>query len=234
MRSRRSRWISSRCRLSLDPLDSLRPGGSNARLEGNSMDGRDLVDIKWDNVEWSEVDRGQLPLGGQITEEWEIGDVEAGLAGADLVLDETMFVQATSHQPLETRTAMAYWQNGKCYIHLSTQSLARTHAPAARWLNVAPEDVVVIGEYCGGGFGSKALGSLISAIPGLALQEGRQAGHDADQPAGRELRWSGRARANKCASRMGFRQRRPRDGARHLRRAGRRTVRAIRRLHGDG
>ena len=151
---------------SLDPLDSLRPGGSNARLEGNSMDGRDLVDIKWDNVDWSEVDRGQLPLGGQITEEWEVGDVEAGLAGADLVLDETMFVQATSHQPLETRTAMAYWQNGKCYIYLSTQSLARTHAPAARWLNVAPEDVVVIGEYCGGGFGSKALGSLISAIPG--------------------------------------------------------------------
>ncbi len=151
----------------LDPLDSLRPGGANARLEGNSMDGRELVDIKWDNIDWSEVDEGQLPLGGQITEEWEVGDVEAGLAGADLVLDETMFVQATSHQPLETRTAMAYWQNGKCYIHVSTQSLARTHAPAARWLNVAPEDVVVIGEYCGGGFGSKVFGSLISGIPGL-------------------------------------------------------------------
>ena len=31
---------SSRCRLRVDPLDSLRPGGPNARLEGNSMSGR--------------------------------------------------------------------------------------------------------------------------------------------------------------------------------------------------
>ena len=32
----------------------------------------------------------------------------------------------TSHQPLETRTAMAYWQNGKLYMHCSTQSTVQT------------------------------------------------------------------------------------------------------------
>ncbi len=151
----------------LDPLDSLRPGGSNARLEGNSMDGRDLVDIKWDNVDWTQVDNGTLPTDGEITDEWEVGDVEAGLADADLVLDETVFHQSASHQPLETRTAMAYWQNGKCYLHVSTQSTARTHAPAARWLGVEPDDVVLIAEYCGGGFGSKISGAISSGIPGL-------------------------------------------------------------------
>ena len=155
----------------LDPLESLRPGGSNARLEGNSMSGRDLIDITWSNVDWTEVDRGQLPLGGETTDEWEVGDVEAGFVEADLILDESTFIQSLSHQPLETRTAMAYWQNGKCYMHVSTQSTARTHGPAARWVNVAPEDVVLIAEYCGGGFGSKGTGSIQSGIPGLLSQK---------------------------------------------------------------
>ncbi|MDA1097279.1 MAG: xanthine dehydrogenase family protein molybdopterin-binding subunit, partial [Chloroflexi bacterium] len=155
----------------LDPLESLRPGGSNARVDGNTMSGRDMLDIKWANVDWAEVDRGTLPMDGEVTDEWEIGDLEAGFAEADLILDETVFMQSLSHQPLETRTAMAYWQNGKCYMHVSTQSTARTHGPAARWINVSPDDVVLIAEYCGGGFGGKASGSIQSGIPALLSQK---------------------------------------------------------------
>ena len=108
----------------VDPLESLRPGGSNARLEGNTMSGRDLLDITWNDVDWAQIDNGVMPTDGEITDEWEVGDVEASLAEADLVVDETIFHQSTGHQPLETRTAMAYWQNGKCYMHCSTQSTA--------------------------------------------------------------------------------------------------------------
>ena len=156
---------------SLDPLDSLRPGGPNARLEGNTMAGRELMDIKWDNVNWAQIDSGTLSMDGEITDEWEVGDVEAGLAAADLMTDETVFVQSLSHQPLESRSAMAYWQNGKCYMHCSTQSTARTHGAAARWVGVEPENVVVIAEYCGGGFGGKIAGSIQSGIPGLLSQK---------------------------------------------------------------
>ena len=152
---------------SLDPLDSLRPGGSNARLEGNTMSGRDLLNVTWDNVDWSEVDNGNLPTNGEVTDEWEVGDVEAGFAESELVLNETVFMQSLSHQPLETRTAMAYWQNGKCYLHVSTQSTARTHGPAASMLGIEPDDLVLIGEYCGGGFGSKVAGSIQMVIPAL-------------------------------------------------------------------
>ena len=155
----------------VDPLESLRPGGSNARLEGNAMSGRDLVDITWNNVDWDQVDNGTLPTDGEVTDEWEIGDVESALGEADLVLDETTFHQSSSHQPLESRTAMAYWQNGKCYMHVSTQSLARTHPAVARMVNVEPENAVVIGEYCGGGFGSKIFGSIQAGIPGLLSQK---------------------------------------------------------------
>ena len=55
--------------------------------------------------------------------------------------------QTTVHQPLETRTAMAYWQNGKLYLHGSTQSVARTVASVAGWVGIKPEDVVLISEY---------------------------------------------------------------------------------------
>ena len=151
----------------LDPLDSLRPGGPNARLDGNTMIGTTQATIKWDGADWAAIDRGELPPNGPATGEWEVGDVEAGFAEAELILDETVFHQSMSHQPLETRSAMAYWQNGKCYLHASTQSTARTLGPAARLIGVEPEDVVLIAEYCGGGFGSKALGSIQMAIPAL-------------------------------------------------------------------
>jgi xanthine dehydrogenase molybdenum-binding subunit len=71
----------------VDPLDSLRPGGPNARLDGNSIAGRELTTVKWDNVDWTAVARGELPTDGHVTDEWEVGDVDAGLAEADLVLD---------------------------------------------------------------------------------------------------------------------------------------------------
>ena len=158
----------------LDPLESLRPGGANARLGGNTMDGRDLVDITWANVDWAAVDGGTLPTEGmedQAIDAWEVGDVEAGLAEADHIIDETLFVQSMSHQPLESRSAMAYWQNGKCYLHCSTQSTARTQPAAARLVGVEPEDMVLISEYCGGGFGSKIAGCIQNGIPALLSQK---------------------------------------------------------------
>ena len=151
----------------IDPLDSLRPGGPNARLEGNTIADGELTTIKWDNVDWAAIGRGKLPMDAPTTDGWQVGDVEAAFAEADLVLDETVFHQSMSHQPLETRSAMAYWQNGKCFLHCSTQSTARTHGPAARLIGVPPEDLVLVAEYCGGGFGSKALGSIQMAIPAL-------------------------------------------------------------------
>ena len=155
----------------VDPLDSLRPGGPDARLDGNVLANRELRTVKWDNVDWAAIDRGEMPTDGEATLEWEVGDVDAGLAEADLVLDETVFHQSMGHQPLETRTAMAYWQNGKCYLHVSTQSTQRTHGAAARGVGVAPEDMVLVAEYCGGGFGSKIFGFVQMNIPALLSQK---------------------------------------------------------------
>ena len=62
---------------------------------------------------------------------------------------------------------MAYWQNGKLYLHGSTQSVARTVASVAGWVGIKPEELVLISEYTGGGFGSKIPGAHSMAIPAL-------------------------------------------------------------------
>ena len=189
----------------LDPLDSLRPGGPNARLDGNTTAGREVTTVKWDDADWAAAARGEFPAGGTATDEWQVGDVEAGLAEADLVLDETVFHQSMSHQPLEPRSAMAYWQHGKCYLHASTQSTARTHGPAARLIGIAPEDLVLVAEYCGGGFGSKAFGSIQMAIPALLS---RKAGRPVMMRISREEEhFIGRARPGlQGRIRVGFRR----------------------------
>ena len=69
---------------------------------------------------------------------------------------------------------MAYWQNGKCYMHTSTQSTLRTLPGVADWVGVDPDDVVLIAEYCGGGFGSKGRGAIFCRIPAyLAKKTGK-------------------------------------------------------------
>jgi len=111
---------------------------------------------------------------GKATDEWTWGNIEEGFKKADLVLDETFVTQSTGHQPLETRTAMAYWQNGKLYLHGSTQSTMQTVASVGRWVfgpsvpaAEAAAKTVIISEYTGGGFGSKIPGSIFMCIPAL-------------------------------------------------------------------
>jgi CO/xanthine dehydrogenase Mo-binding subunit len=151
----------------IDPLESLRPGGANGRTEGNVFVGPSMRTLKWTPEQMAMVDAGKFPHDAEATETAVFGDVEKGFKEADLIVERDMYQQTTSHQPMESRSAMAYWQNGKCYMHVSTQSLARTVAAVAGWVGVKPDELVLISEYTGGGFGSKIPGAQSMAIPAL-------------------------------------------------------------------
>jgi len=127
----------------------------------------EVQDIKWTEAEAEEYRAGRLPMGKETDPSWTYGDVEAGFKKAALVLDETFVTPNTSHQCLEARTSMAYWQNGKLHIHLSTQSTVQTVMSVSRWLSLEPENIVLIGEYCGGGYGAKGTGTVTDVIPAL-------------------------------------------------------------------
>jgi xanthine dehydrogenase molybdenum-binding subunit len=151
----------------IDPLESLRPGGPNARSEGNVFAAPNMKTLKWTAEDMAMVDQGKFPSGAAHQDLMEWGDIEAGFKEADLIVERDNQQQTTPHAPLESRSAMAYWQNGKCYMHMSTQSLARTVASVAGWLGIKQDELVLIGEYTGGGFGSKIPGAQTMAIPGL-------------------------------------------------------------------
>jgi xanthine dehydrogenase molybdenum-binding subunit len=142
----------------VDPLQSLYPGGPDGRASGNNVGGgRTGIEpkrVKWTARDFAAVPEGQLPM-GEAAVEWSHGDVEAKLAAADLVIDETFVTAGNSHMSMEPRTSMAYWQNGKCYVHSGAQSLTASLPAIARQIGIGLDDFVYINEYCGGGFGSK-------------------------------------------------------------------------------
>ena len=167
----------------IDPLETLRPGGLNPRKDGNiwvrppapaAVAGSPppapppptIGELKWTEADFAEAKGVRLPI-GKTPDEWSYGDLEAGFRNAALVLDETFVTPDTSHQTLETRSAMAYWQNGKVYVHTGTQSTAQTVPAIARWLNIDVAKVVLISEYTGGGFGSKGTAAVSLVIPAL-------------------------------------------------------------------
>lgn len=170
----------------VDPLVSLRPGGPNARTDGNvwvrvpppppkpgerpQVPPPELQTLKWTAEDFEETKQGRLPM-GKPTEEWKVGDVDAAMKNAALVLDETFVTPNTSHQCLETRSTMAYWQNGKVFVHTGTQSTAQTVPAIARWLGIDQSNVVFISEYTGGGFGSKITGDITLVIPVLLAKK---------------------------------------------------------------
>ena len=169
----------------VDPVESLRPTGANARTDGNvwfpvppSPGGGSgapparpkIQTLKWTDQDFAAAPEGGLPM-GKAAEEWAYGDLDGGFKAAAIVVDETFVVQSTGHQPMETRSAMAYWQNGKLFLHGSTQSVARTIDPLASWLGIDAANIVLISEYCGGGFGSKGAGAVSMVIPALLAKK---------------------------------------------------------------
>jgi CO/xanthine dehydrogenase Mo-binding subunit len=152
-----------------DPLDSLLEGGSNAREEGNvfarSREGSGFRTIKWSKEQVDDFRAGKEPT-GEFVSEWSYGDIDKSMADAELVFEESFVTTGYAHMSMEPRTAMAYWQNGTCYVHGSAQSQSFWMPGLARLLDVETKDVVLISENTGGGFGSKIGAYPIAALPG--------------------------------------------------------------------
>ena len=148
----------------LDPLESLYPGGIHAREEGNVRNRRSGSEtVKWTARDFAAAGEDVCPT-GKPTTEWSYGELDKGFENTKLILDESFVTANNPHHSMEPRSSMAYWQNGKCFVHGSTQSQSRPARDLARLLKIEPEELVYIAEYCGGGFGSKG-----SAYPSMAI-----------------------------------------------------------------
>jgi xanthine dehydrogenase molybdenum-binding subunit len=150
----------------VDPLDSLYPSGPNARVLGNVISWEvELQTLKWTAKDFASAGDDELPMTGKPAAEWSYGDVDGEFANAALVLDETFVTAANSHHSMEPRSAMAYWENGKCHLFGSSQSQSFNMPGLAQLLGVPPDQLVFVAEYCGGGFGSKGAPYSLMVLP---------------------------------------------------------------------
>ena len=150
----------------VDPLESLYPGGASARLDGNvySYLSDNLTNHHWTARDFVQAGENNLPQGDPL-DQWVYGDIDQGFADSAIVLDETFVTAGQSHHSMEPRTAMAYWQSGKCFLYGSTHSQTAVMEDLPKYLDTELENIVYISEFCGGGFGSKARAYPIMAVP---------------------------------------------------------------------
>ncbi|HEY3613417.1 MAG TPA: xanthine dehydrogenase family protein molybdopterin-binding subunit [Gaiellales bacterium] len=85
----------------------------------------------------------------------ESGDVEAGMAAADAIVEAEYSTSAQVQHALEPHCAVAQWLGDELHVHVSTQGIWDARAQLARAFGLDPDRVHVTCEYMGGGFGAK-------------------------------------------------------------------------------
>lgn len=162
-----------------DPLDTLLEGGPDPYPTGNTLirnapdaaagttaSGTDVGRIKWSRDQINAFRAGREPAGAEFGDQWAYGELEAEFAKCSTVIEEPFVTIGQPHHSLESRTGMAYWENGKCYFHGSLQSHTIGIPVLAGMVGVEPENLVFINEHTGGGFGSKIFPYPIMAVTG--------------------------------------------------------------------
>jgi xanthine dehydrogenase YagR molybdenum-binding subunit len=83
------------------------------------------------------------------------GDSEAALARSDVTVALELETPAQLQTAFEPHAALADWRPDGLTVYLSTQSMFWARAELARALGIAQDEIRVVSEYVGGGFGGK-------------------------------------------------------------------------------
>ncbi len=118
----------------LDPEEALKPGAPEIQPGGN---------LSPDN-------KGQ-----HQPETYRQGSLVVGLADADRVFEDQYISVHLNNAQLEIRSGVAQWDGDKLTVYSPTQGIANCRTEIAHDLKLPPENVRVIAEFMGGGFGNK-------------------------------------------------------------------------------
>ncbi len=108
---------------------------------------------------------GGRPRGGR-------GSFEKGLAGSRQKFKATYQAAYIQHAPMETRAAVAEWEDGRVTVWTGTSNPSSVRGQLAEAFHVAPERVRVIVPDMGGGFGGKHTGEAAIEAARLAKEAG--------------------------------------------------------------
>jgi putative selenate reductase molybdopterin-binding subunit len=104
----------------------------------------------------------------------DIGDVEAGLAEADLIIEGTYHVPKVQQAHIEPHVVVTYWdEDDRLVIRTSTQVPFHVRRQLAPVLGLPPKRIRVIKPRIGGGFGGKQEVLIEDVAAHLTIATGR-------------------------------------------------------------
>ncbi|MGH2620138.1 MAG: molybdopterin-dependent oxidoreductase [Anaerolineales bacterium] len=136
----------------------------------------DLQPVISDPVQARSADAPQLHANGNLLKHIKVrkGDLEAGWAESEIVLEDTYYTPITEHAFLEPECSIArLTPEGRIEVYVGSQIPYADRSQIARCLGIADDQVRVIGVLIGGGFGGKEdiAGQIHAAL--LAKATGR-------------------------------------------------------------
>jgi xanthine dehydrogenase YagR molybdenum-binding subunit len=113
-------------------------------------------------------------FGGLIPGRVGRGDIEDGLAAADVRIDARFQFAANHHNPLEPLTTTAAWDGDELTLYDSCQGIKAVQLTVAALLGMSPSKIQVLTHYVGGAFGCKAMVWPHVTLTALAAQHVRR------------------------------------------------------------
>ncbi len=116
-----------------------------------------LIDVEWEQLP-AVLDPDAAIVAGHVHGDPRThsrGDVEAGFAAADVVVEGEYRTQVVLHNSLETHQSVVRFVGDTLEVHISTQYVWGVRREIAGRLGLPPDKVRVVCEYMGGGFGAK-------------------------------------------------------------------------------
>jgi xanthine dehydrogenase YagR molybdenum-binding subunit len=83
------------------------------------------------------------------------GDVESGMRAAEIKIDQIYTTPIQHHNPMEPHATMAQWDGDHLTMHDATQHISGVQKTLAKSFGIPKENVHVISQFVGGGFGCK-------------------------------------------------------------------------------
>jgi xanthine dehydrogenase YagR molybdenum-binding subunit len=115
------------------------------------------IEVEWEELE-PLLDPEEAVRRGSLHEEarrYERGDVEAGFAQADVVVEAEYRTQTVLHNALETHQSVCRWEGDTLEVYISTQFIWGVRDSISETLDLPSDRVRVVCNYMGGGFGAK-------------------------------------------------------------------------------
>jgi CO/xanthine dehydrogenase Mo-binding subunit len=146
-----------------DPVDAVAPGAPMLHPDGAQSAG-EAVSI------------GVRPLAGtNVCHRFRLvhGDVAAGFAEAEVVVQQAFRTPSAAHAPMEPHGAVAEWEGNRLTVWTGTQTPFNLRADLAVAFGLEEERIRIIGAPMGGSFGAKTFVRHEAPLAALARKAGR-------------------------------------------------------------